>query len=143
MPLFGQILLVTGDSRFVMWTNVTSALLFPIAFFVGSRWGAVGIAATWVLIYPINAVPLYKRAMQRLQLSNAEYFRALWPGLSGTIVMTVGVIALKFVFAKVQVPIASLAIQVVGGVVIYLLTMFLFHRTRVGILTRVVSLLRS
>jgi O-antigen/teichoic acid export membrane protein len=143
MPLFAQILLVTGDSRYVMWTNVTSALLFPIAFFVGSRWGAVGIAATWVLVYPINAIPLYKRAMKRLQLGNAEYFRALWPGLSGTIVMVFGVIALKIAFAKIQVPIASLSIQVAGGVVFYLATMFLFHRARVGILTRVVSMLRS
>jgi len=143
MPLFGQILMVTGDSRYVMWTNVTSAVLFPIAFFVGSRWGALGIASTWVLIYPINAIPLYRRVTKRINLTNTEYFHALWPGLHGTIVMVIGVLILKILLAKTQLPIVSLSIQVAGGVLFYVATMLLFHRTRVGILTRVLSFLRS
>jgi hypothetical protein len=135
--------MVTGDSKYVMWTNVTSALVFPIAFFFGSRWGAVGIAATWVVVYPINAIPLYRRVTKRINLTNAEYFRALLPGLHGTLVMIVGVMLLKFFFAKIQVPLVSLSIDVAGGVFFYLLTIFLFHRARAGILTRVFSLLRS
>ena len=142
MPLFAQVLMVTGDSKFVMWTNVTSAIVFPTAFFFGSHWGAVGIAATWVLVYPINAIPLYRRVTQRIELTSTEYFRALWPGLHGTLVMVIGVTLLKFLSARIHLPLLSLSINIAGGVLFYLLTIFLFHRARAGILTRVLSLLR-
>lgn len=143
MPLFGQVLMVTGDSRYVMWTNITSAILFPAAFLVGSRWGAVGIAATWVLVYPLNALPLYWRVTKRIHLGNVDYFRALWPGLHGTLVMAVGVGLLKIFTSRLQSAVASLSVQVVGGAAIYLLTMYFFHRSRVEILSRIFSLLRS
>ena len=143
MPLFAQVLMVTGDSRYVMWTNVVSAIVFPIAFFLGSRWGAAGIAATWVVVYPINAIPLYRRVTKRIDLKNAEYFRALLPGLHGTVVMIAGVMLLKFFFARLHIPLVSLAINIAGGVFFYLLTIFLFHRARTGIFTRVFALLRS
>jgi O-antigen/teichoic acid export membrane protein len=143
MPLFAQILMVTGDSKYVMWTNVTSALLFPVAFLVGSRWGALGIAATWVLIYPINAVPLYSRVLKRIDLTSAEYLHALWPGLNGTFVMVIGVLILKLFLRNLHVPLASLSIQIASGVLFYLATMVLFHRARLGIISRVFSLLRS
>ena len=143
MPLFAQVLMVTGDSRYVMWTNVTSAVVFPIAFYCGSHWGAVGIAATWVLVYPMNAIPLYRRVTKRIDLTNAEYFRALLPGLHGTVVMAVGVLLLKFLLSKTHLPVVNLCLDIVAGVLLYLMTIFLFHRERAGILTRVFSLLRS
>jgi len=143
MPLFAQVLMVTGDSRYVMWTNVTSAVVFPIAFYCGSHWGAVGIAATWVLGYPMNAIPLYRRVTKRIDLTNAEYFRALLPGLHGTVVMAVGVLLLKFLLSKTHLPVVNLCLDIVAGVLLYLMTIFLFHRERAGILTRVFSLLRS
>ena len=143
MPLFGQILLVTGDSRFVMWTNVLSAILFPAAFFVASRWGAIGIAAAWVIVYPINAIPQYWRVSRRIQLATSEYLRALWPGLHGTIVMAGGVLLLKFLTARLHSPIVELSIEVAGGALFFVATIWIFHRKRVEIFGRVLSLLRN
>jgi hypothetical protein len=94
-------------------------------------------------VYPINAVPLYWRVTKRINLTSAEYFRALWPGLHGTLVMVVGVVLLKLISSKIQLPVVSLSINIAGGVLFYLLTMVLFHRARVGILGRVFSLLRN
>jgi len=143
MPLFSQILAVTGDTRFVMWTNIGSAITFPVAFLVGAQWGAIGVAATWILVYPINAVPLYRRVMKRIGFSNSEYFRALWPGVHGTIVMSLGVLILKMVLEGVWTPSVTLGIEVIGGVVIYSSTLIWFHRSRIGIFSRVITLLRS
>lgn len=142
MPLFGQILLVTGDSRFVMWTNVLCAIGFPLAFLVGSRWGAVGIAATWVIIYPFNAIPLYRRVLKRIHMSHAEFFRALWPGIHGTLIMATGVLAFKLFAGRIAHPIVSLALQVFVGGALYCAVLWIWHRKHLTGFAKAWALLR-
>jgi O-antigen/teichoic acid export membrane protein len=141
MPLFGQVLLVTGDQGFVMWVNLVSAIVFPIAFLFGAQWGATGIAATWVVVYPINAIPLYRRVRKRIELTNSEFFGSLWPGVHGTLVMSVGVFLVGY-FLGSRPLLLLLTAQIVTGAVLYCSTLLVFHRTRIGIFTRVLAMLR-
>src|SRR5262249_55249376 len=48
--LLPRVLNAIGDTGFVMWTTIASALVMPFAFYVGSRWGATGIAGAWVVM---------------------------------------------------------------------------------------------
>jgi PST family polysaccharide transporter len=48
-----NVLNAIGDSAFVMWTMVGSAIAMPIVFLIGSHWGTTGIAGGWLVAYPI------------------------------------------------------------------------------------------
>ena len=95
MPLFPQVLMAVGDAGFVMWNGILSMFVLPMAFFFGSHWGIVGIAAAWVVAYPVNAIPLYWRVHRKIGLTHREFFRALLPAINGSVVMSLGVLASK------------------------------------------------
>jgi len=97
MPLFPQVLMALRETRFVMWNELISLILLPTAFYFGSQWGIHGIAAAWVIAYPVNAVPLYWRVHQKIGLSHVEFFRTLLPAITGSALMSLAVIAAKFV----------------------------------------------
>ena len=125
-----QILNVVGDSFFPMVLGVTSAIIFPIAFFIGSRWGIEGVAYTWLLCYPLVSIPLYRRVMQRIELSLAEYMRSLWPAISGSMVMAVVVLGVEYVMPSTWSAHVQLIGAVVAGAVAYSAVMLLGHRDR-------------
>ncbi len=53
IPLFTQILNVTGESRFSMYNSLLMALVLPASFYLmGVRWGTAGLAVTWMTVYP-------------------------------------------------------------------------------------------
>ena len=95
MPLFPQVLMAVGEAGFVMWNGIISMIVLPAAFFFGSHWGIVGIAAAWVVAYPVNAVPLYWRVHQKIGLAHAEFFRAILPAITGSVFMALVVVASK------------------------------------------------
>ena len=111
MPLFAQVLMVVGESGFVMWNGIVSAAVLPAAFFFGSRWGVTGIAAAWVIAYPVNAVPLYWKVHKKIGLAHREFFRALLPAISGTVVMCLGVIATKLILDGRLEPAVGIIVQ--------------------------------
>ena len=134
-----QILNVVGDSFFPMALGVVSAILFPIAFFVGSRWGIEGVAYTWLVLYPLVCVPLYRRVMQRIQLSLREYMRALWPALSASTGMSIVVLGVEAAMPRSAAPLWQLIIPVVAGAAVYVAVILVLHRSRLAVLRSVAS----
>ena len=111
-PLFPQVLIALRDTRFVMWNELVSLIVLPSAFFFGSQWGINGIAAAWVIAYPVNAVPLYWRVHQKIGLSHAEFFRTLSPAITGSALMSLAVIAVKCVLdGQLEGPVSWLVAQ--------------------------------
>ena len=97
LPMFGQVLVATGNSRLTMRANVaTAAILIPL-FWIGSRWGAGGVALVWLVVYPAVAAAFtvrYGFAVCGLRLP--VYARTLWPALSATLAMAAVVLAISF-----------------------------------------------
>jgi O-antigen/teichoic acid export membrane protein len=123
-PLLAQILNVTGQTRFMMWNTVYSAILLPIAFWFGSYWGITGIAAGWMLAYPFVAIPLYMKVFKTIDLTFAEYFRALKPAIVSSIAMA-GVVFLERLFRPVSWPTAiHLTVDVLCGILVYCSTLW-------------------
>jgi teichuronic acid exporter len=141
MPLIAQVLMVTGDSGFVMWNGIISAVVLPVSFLIGSRWGAQGIAAAWVMAYPINAVPLYLRASQRISLGIAEFWHALLPAIHGTLLMVLAVVIAKVLLSGHFTMVTRLVIQILMGAIAYIAVILLFHHDRLSIFRSGISLL--
>lgn len=126
--LLTPVLNVIGEERLVMWNSVVAMIVLPISFYIGSRWGTTGIAAGWVAIYPLVQLPLFDRIFRRINLSRAEYMRALWPALSGCTVMAISIQVLKAVSSQIWPLYARLVSEILVGIVAYGMVLVLLHR---------------
>jgi O-antigen/teichoic acid export membrane protein len=131
---------VTGQSRFVMWIHILAALYFTGAFYIGSRWGLVGIAVMWPLLYPLLAMPLYLRAFKQINLRWRSYWAAVRPAVTASALMVVCVIAFKEALPPSTPIYWRLAGQIVTGAGAYGLALSALHR---GDLRRAYNLIRS
>ena len=129
--ILGPLLNAKRQAHFIMWANVAAAVYFPIGFFVAARWGTTGIAAAWIILYPFLSVPLFWRAFHEIGMHWSEYLRALWPAVSGSIVMSAAVVLVRH-FAPAQWPLTvRLFGEIALGALAYILTMVTLHSTNV------------
>jgi O-antigen/teichoic acid export membrane protein len=127
-----QVLIYTGHSRQSMWYTVLAACVLPMLFLLGTHFGAAGVAAMWIVGYPIVISPIYRIALRILDLSPRMYLRNLWPAGSSTIAMACAVLAVRYTLARGAVnPVVALAAEVATGVVVYTAILLLVHRDRV------------
>ncbi len=134
---FVPLLTVVGESRFVMWNHIASMLYLSVAFYIGSRWGAVGIALAWPLLYPCLAVPLYVRMFKIINLSFGAYIASLWPAVSGSTIMGVCLLILRGVVV-VRPTCLRLLIEIATGFVIYSVVLATLYSERLRCLYRLV-----
>jgi PST family polysaccharide transporter len=140
VTILPQVLTVRGEARLLMWNGIFTAILLPVAFWIGSRWGAAGIAAAWIVAYPWSTVQLYRRTARTLELGVRDYLVAVWPAIRGTIVMAPVVVAARVLLPD-SVPLtARLGIEVAAGAVAYLAAGVLPQRER---FKRLVELVRG
>ena len=132
VALLPKMLTAMGNPRFVMWNDLRALVILPCAFYVGSRWGITGIAWGWVVAYPLVALPLYWKTFRMVGMNAAEYLRALRPAAEGVVVMSLGVLALKWELRHSNLPtLLCLILEVVGGAILYAATLLLLHRDRI------------
>lgn len=128
--LLSPVLGVIGETRFGMWTSITTLIVLPVGFYIGSHWGTGGIAAAWVALYPFLSFPLYWRLFRRIQMHWSDYLGALWPASSGCIVMLVAVEAVKRVLNSAWPMYIHFIAEVLVGAVVYAAVLVLLHRER-------------
>jgi len=143
MTLLPQVLTVKQDTRFVMYNALVSVVILPLSFFVGSRWGTRGIALAWVMAYPINAVPFYLRTAKKIGLRFSEYYNALRPAIEGSVLMAIGVCAVKWIVRANTAPALRLGAEFVMGVATYAGFQLLLYRERLGMFKRAAQMIRT
>jgi O-antigen/teichoic acid export membrane protein len=131
-----QLLTAIGDARFVMWATACAAVAMPIAFLIGSRWGTVGIAAAWVIAFPLIIGPIYHRVFHVTGLSLRKYLSAITPALSSSAVMAIVVMFTRALLSHKFHPILGLVMITISGVLSYAGSLFVFHRWRITSLVR-------
>ena len=136
VALLPKILTAVGNVRYVMWNDLAALLILPVAFYIGSHRGTVGIAWAWVVIYPFIIFPLYRKTFQAIEMKTGEYFRALRPAINGTIAMVVVVVGVRHILAPTQALFFRLAVEVAAGAVAYIGAVWLLHKDRILTLFR-------
>ncbi len=132
-PVLHNALLMLGDARFLMYQGLACALTFPAAFYAGLRMGGLaGLAATWLVIYPISQLPVLWRTVTRIMPARV-YAGAFRPAVEGTLAMCVTVAAVRLLLprptgrADAALPLAA---QIAIGAGTYALVLWLRHRGR-------------
>jgi O-antigen/teichoic acid export membrane protein len=126
-----QLLIATGRAGSSMRFGLLATLVLPPAFVIGAHWGAAGVAAAWVIVYPALALMTYVRAiLQATQMTWGAYWGSMWPAVRATIVMAGVVVAIRL-STPASVPLKSaLLIHVVAGALAYGALVFIGLRTR-------------
>jgi PST family polysaccharide transporter len=143
VTLLPQILNALRDTRFSMRNSIATALVMPTAFYIGSHWGTTGIAAAWIIAYPIVIVPLFYRTLTRINLSFGEYVRGVLPPLNASLVMAIAVLAVKWGSPSSWPLSLRLVLEILAGAVGYFSIMFGVYRKRMKTLWQVARSLRK
>lgn len=114
-----QVLTVKGDTRWTMWLGVWTAIALPIGFLIGSHWGPAGIAAAWIIVYPIFTIPLYRRTFAAIGLAREPYLHVLWPSLRGAMAMCAAVLAARILLSQSMPNTLRTLAMVTTGVAVY------------------------
>jgi teichuronic acid exporter len=134
VALLPKVLTAVGNVRYVMWNDLAALLILPLAFYIGSHRGTVGIAWAWVVAYPFIILPLYRKTFQAIDMKPGEYFRALRPALNGTIAMIPAVEWVRYALDPARPLLVRLVLEVAAGAVVYSGVLWILHRERVGAL---------
>jgi len=134
-----NLLTAIGDARFVMWATVAAAIIMPCAFLLGSRWGTTGIAAAWVVAYPLVMIPLYYRALEKTGLKLKEYLFVVIPAINASVMMTAVVLLIRFLLKDRPHSLSGLLLLSICGALSYAGALFVFHRARVTSLIRTIT----
>ncbi|MFN0178731.1 MAG: lipopolysaccharide biosynthesis protein [Gemmatimonadales bacterium] len=116
-----QVLTALGDTRFLMINGLATAITMPVSFVLGSRWGAPGIAAVWLLVYPIHTIVMFRRAFRGLDLATRTYFAAMFPAARATAIMAATIFAVRFLESPGMSAPVRLAVEVGGGAVAFVI----------------------
>jgi O-antigen/teichoic acid export membrane protein len=129
--LLSSVLVMTGGARLLMYISLVGAGVLSVAFYVGSQWGLVGVAAAYVCIAPFLRARAFVGVARRTGLSFGEYCRALGPALNATLMMMIVVLNVRL-FLLDGWPLAGrVALEVFSGIATYLFLLATIHRVRV------------
>ena len=140
VTLLPQILNIKGDARWTMWLGIATALALPASFYFGSHFGPVGIAAMWVLVYPVFTIPLYRRTFMRIEMRVADYLAVLWNPIRGTLLMMVTVMGLRLILPADWPLALRLGLLIATGAAAYGLSTALPQRER---LRKILAMVRK
>src|SRR5690606_24807873 len=117
-----------GESGLAMRLNLVGlAVLLPL-FYFGSFWGLAGVAAGWIIGYPLLSLVTF-RAVQRVSgLGLGEYLEAVRPPLIASVAMGAAVIGVRAALPAAWSDALHLVIAVAAGVAVYPIVMLVaFH----------------
>lgn len=123
VTLLPQILHVVGENRFCMWWSLSSLVLLPPAFLLGSRWGTTGIALVWVLVYPVYTIPLYRRTLKSIDMPFASYLKVVRPAFFSSVAMIAVVYCVDAIFLQTLPVTLKLFTEVTLGALAYAATL--------------------
>jgi O-antigen/teichoic acid export membrane protein len=125
------------------WVAAVRPLQIIVGFLVGSRWGTVGIASAWILIYPVLVLPLYWVVFRRIELTTRQYLRAIAPAFLSALIMAAAVLSVKHPSIAPSHLAVRLALQVILGATIYVGSLMVMYPTRVLTVVQFVRTLRT
>jgi teichuronic acid exporter len=128
--VLSPILVATGHARRNLHFTLLATAVLPPLFYVSTRWGAAGVAAAWIVGFPLVSLPAYAFTLRLLDTSLSAYIRALWPALSASLAMAGAVLAVRL--AGDSWPLAPrFAVEVLVGGAVYIGVVLGLHRARI------------
>jgi teichuronic acid exporter len=129
--LNAHVMLWTGQFRANMWLNVLTAVLLPIAFYIGAQEGLPGVAWAWVIAFPLVSVPAFMIAFGTIGIGVAAWVKAIWPALGACLAMSGAVLVLRGALPDAIPAPVEAAFSVAAGGLVYAAVLWGLFRRRV------------
>ncbi len=131
-PICSQVLLARLKAAVEMRYTILSAIVLPVGFWIGSRYGAIGVARSWsIMSPPLVAFQLWLTCKE-IELPVKRLLGTLAGPVAAVVVMALGVSAVRAVASPVITDRKLLlALLIATGGAAYAGTVFLTMRTRV------------
>ncbi len=115
--LFAPATTALGHTRVQVWSAAAGAVIMPLGFFIGIKWGVTGLAWSWLAAMPLLTIYTAALALPVLGTSTTRLLAAIRPALIAAGGMAV-VVALTDRVLTIAEPALRLAVLVgVGGAV--------------------------
>ncbi|MFV0623901.1 lipopolysaccharide biosynthesis protein [Sphingomonas sp. ac-8] len=125
--LFQPAIDAAGRPGVTAGTTAVGAILLPIAFLIGVRYGIAGIAAAWIVAHPLLLAIVAARALPVIGVSVGAYLRAIAPPVLVAAAMALLVGATDAALPALAPAVRLIVLVLVGGVA-YLGGLALFAR---------------
>ena len=116
--LFAPATTALGHPRLQVWGAAAGALIMPLCFVIGVRYGAVGMAWGWVVGAPLHMVITAALAIPIIGTSAPALLRAVMPAAIASAGMGAAVLGVSVLIAGMA-PLPTLVILVSVGVMAY------------------------
>ncbi len=128
VPLLNQLLIATGQSGRNMQATLVSTVVLPPLFYLAARWGTPGVAAVWLLGYPLvgGAFFIY-HATRTCKLRVPAYLSILWPAAASTLIMAAILVVTDSLTDSIESVVARLLARCAVGVLVYAVALFALH----------------
>ena len=100
-------------------SSAFGAVLMPLAFLTGIQWGVIGMAAAWLVAYPMMTLATARWSLPVIGVAWRDLGKALAPPVLAGIAMAAGVLAVDYQ-TNALAPLPRLALLVTVGAAIYL-----------------------
>lgn len=106
---------------------IVGAIMMPIAFLIGARWGIEGIAWAWLVAYPTLLLFAAARSLPVIGVGAGSLLRAIAPAVLAATAMAAAVTLVDHLLPPLS-QVTRLALLVATGGAVYCLWLFLFAR---------------
>jgi O-antigen/teichoic acid export membrane protein len=143
VPL-APVLHVQGEAKYPMRVGFYALAVLPPAFYLsGARWGTAGIAAVWLVVYPLILLPVFARVFRTLRMRATEYLACLWPTLASAAVMGVVVLTIRALLPPDWPLSLRFSTQAASGAAVYVVAGLVLQRRRLKVLADFFRAVRS
>jgi len=112
-------LMAKGRTRLILFNFTLQAILLPLGFYIGARYGLVGVSVAWLVLGPLLFGVMTAQTLQVVGLTVGDYAAALRHAAFGSVVM-VGFVTLVQRALLEHMPASyHVALTVVMGVALY------------------------
>jgi O-antigen/teichoic acid export membrane protein len=136
--LFPPVINALGRPGISVRNAALGAVLLPLAFLVGSQWGIIGLAAVWIVAYPVQLAIAAWWTLPVIGISKREFVRAIAPPVFAALAMAAAVMLADRLMPALP-PLPRLAALVTVGGAVYAGWLLAFSR---GAVIELISLIR-
>jgi teichuronic acid exporter len=129
--VISPMLVATGHAKSDLKYTLFSLVVLAPLFYAGSHWGTTGVAAAWIIGFPIASYPSYRAVFRLIDLDAKTYVKTLWPPLAASLAMAVMVVAVRVVMPDTLPLAVRFACEVAVGGLTYLAVIRLRYWARI------------
>ena len=141
--IFLVILKSRGNTKPIFMFSIYSAIFLPIGFVMMSKYGLIGMAMTWMVIYPFLFIYLFYNVLIDIQANFTESIKRISHALAGALLMVVTIFLMKLYIFKNTVSLLNMNIYIATGIVVYISYFYIFSRKTFKDIQRIIQLLKS